>query len=43
MDAGVQERVQQWMADHYPQVKLSLSGDKVGSSRLREVAREWWR
>jgi hypothetical protein len=39
MDAGVLERVQQWMADHYPQVKLSLSGDKVGSSRLREVAR----
>lgn len=39
MDAGVLERVQQWMADRYPQVKLSLSGDKVGSSRLREVAR----
>ncbi|MGW5258156.1 protein DpdD [Streptomyces sp. NPDC004012] len=39
MDAGVLERVQQWMADHYPQVKLSLSGDKVGSNRLREVAR----
>ncbi|MFE9866711.1 protein DpdD [Streptomyces sp. NPDC005506] len=39
MDAGVLERVQQWMADHYPQVKMSLSGDKVGSSRLREVAR----
>ncbi|MGW4623769.1 protein DpdD [Streptomyces sp. NPDC004592] len=39
MDAGVLERVQQWMADRYPQVKLSLSGDKVGSGRLREVAR----
>ncbi|MEV5931901.1 protein DpdD [Streptomyces sp. NPDC052079] len=39
MDAGVLERVRQWMAHHYPRVKVSLSGDKVGSTRLREVAR----
>ncbi|MFJ9544159.1 protein DpdD [Streptomyces sp. NPDC101225] len=39
MDAGVLDRVQQWMAQRYPQVKVSLSDDKVGSSRLREVAR----
>lgn len=39
MDAGVLDRVQQWMAQQYPQVKVSLSAEKVGSSRLREVAR----
>ncbi|MGI5458583.1 protein DpdD [Streptomyces sp. CA-249302] len=39
MDAGVLDRVQQWMAQQYPQVKVSVSADKVGSSRLREVAR----
>ncbi|MFC8244003.1 hypothetical protein [Streptomyces chartreusis] len=39
MDTGVLDRVQQWMAQQYPQVKVSLSADKVGSSRLREVAR----
>jgi len=39
MDAGVLDRVQQWMAQQYPQVKVSVSADKVGSSRLREVTR----
>ncbi|WP_326800523.1 protein DpdD [Streptomyces sp. NBC_01788] len=39
MDAGVLDRVHAWMAEHHPQVKVSLSADKVGSSRLREVAR----
>jgi len=39
MDAGVLDRVQHWMAQQHPQVKVSLSADKVGSSRLREVAR----
>ncbi|MGP3977853.1 hypothetical protein ACTWQF_28325 [Streptomyces sp. 8N114] len=39
MDEGVLDRVQQWMAQQYSQVKVSLSADRVGSSRLREVAR----
>ncbi|KAB2588169.1 hypothetical protein [Streptomyces arboris] len=39
MDEGVLDRVQQWLMQHYPQVKVSLSQDKVGTSRLREVAR----
>ncbi|MFF4537923.1 hypothetical protein [Streptomyces aureus] len=39
MDTGVLERVQQWMVQRYPQVKVSLSADKVGSGQLREVAR----
>ncbi|MFI0861751.1 hypothetical protein ACH4RA_16025 [Streptomyces smyrnaeus] len=39
MDEGVLDRVQQRMAQQYSQVKVSLSADRVGSSRLREVAR----
>ncbi|WP_344385421.1 protein DpdD [Streptomyces thermolineatus] len=39
MDTGVLDRVQIWMAERYPQVKVALSADKVGSGRLREVAR----
>ncbi|MEU8132141.1 hypothetical protein [Streptodolium elevatio] len=39
MDKGVLDRVQHWMAEQYPQVKLSLSADKVGSTQLREIAR----
>ncbi|MEV8037837.1 hypothetical protein [Streptomyces sp. NPDC086182] len=31
--------MQQWLMQHYPQMKVSLSQDKVGTSRLREVAR----
>lgn len=39
MDMGVLERVRKWLAEHCPQVKVSLSADKVGSGRLRELAR----
>ncbi|MFD3536059.1 hypothetical protein [Streptomyces sp. NPDC058664] len=39
MDTNVLDRVQQWMATHYPQVKVSSWAEKVGSSRLREIAR----
>lgn len=39
MDVAVLDRVQQRMAEQYPQVKVSLSADKVGSARVRDLAR----